>query len=141
MKAKRIREIVARYNLPMKTKDSPSTPWRPYVRPDMQGELQGWLLLLAQQSVDEAFNFEWREIIGAFAQAYKLDWNTQFFLYLEDDSALSGAVQLGENHTGDIYYLAEDSCLRKAILPHRGIQYQQDLVHISLLFYHALDLA
>ena len=51
----------------MKTKNSPSTPWRTYVAPDMQGELQGWLLLLTQQGVDEAFNFKWREIIGAFA--------------------------------------------------------------------------
>ena len=67
MRAKRIREIVARYNSPMKTKNSPSTPWRTYVAPDMQGELQGWLLLLTQQGVDEAFNFKWREIIGAFA--------------------------------------------------------------------------
>ena len=62
-------------------------------------------------------------------------------MHLEDDAALRRAIQLGEHHAGNIHDLAENASLCQAVLAHRGIEDQEDLINLGLLFYDALDLA
>ena len=96
---------------------------------------------LTQKRVDEAFHLKRRQIISALAQANQLHRHAELLLNLEDNAALGGAIQLAQLSARDIYNLTEHARLRDTVLANRGIQYQQYLVHVGLLFYYALDLA
>src|SRR5699024_6914029 len=65
---------------------------------------------------------------------------TQFFLDLEDNSALRGAIQLGQYDARDINDLTEHACLHQAVLSHGRVNDEQDLINRGLLLNDALDL-
>ncbi|CAM5342321.1 hypothetical protein SCYAM73S_02539 [Streptomyces cyaneofuscatus] len=59
----------------------------------------------------------------------------------DDDAALGGAVELGEDDAGDVHDLGEDPGLDEAVLPGGGVQDEQDLVQRTVLLHDPLDLA
>ena len=51
--------------------------------------------------VDEALGVEGREVVRTLPQTDELDRDTELALDRDDDAALGGAVELGEDDAGD----------------------------------------
>ena len=60
-----------------------------------------------EHGVDEGLRVERRQIVGAFTETDQLDRHAQLTLHQHDDAALGSAVQLGQNHAGDVGGLRE----------------------------------
>ena len=96
--------------------------------------------MLVQQRVHECFGVERCQVVRAFAQADELDGNAQLLLNGHDDTALRGAVQLGQHDTGHVHDLTEDLRLDHAVLAGRRVDDQEHLGHRGFLLNHTLDL-
>ena len=94
-----------------------------------------------EDAVDETFRIERSEIVRAFAQADELDGHAELLLHGDDDAALGGAVELGQDHAGDADRFGEHLGLRHAVLAGGGVEHEQHFVHRQVLFGDAADLA
>src|ERR1700731_3977551 len=69
-----------------------------------------------EQGRHECFGIEWHEVLDGFAGAYKSHGQSQFARDGYDYAALCGAVELGENDSGNGGGGREFARLREAIL-------------------------
>lgn len=104
-----------------------------------------WLLggkgKLVQQRVHECFRVERCQVVRAFTQADELDGNAELLLDCDHDTALCGAVELGQHDTGDVHDIAEDLRLNHTVLAGGRINHEQNLGDRRFLLDNALDLA
>src|SRR6476469_4638653 len=91
--------------------------------------------------VDEGLGVEGGEVVGALAEADELDRHTELALDRDDDAALGGAVELGQDDARDVDRLGEDLGLLETVLPGRRVEDEEHLVDGALLLDDALDLA
>src|ERR1035437_2875677 len=82
---------------------------------------------VTEHAVDELHGIERREIVHPFAEADQLDRDAQLALYLHDDAALRGSVELGEDDAGDVDHLGERTGLDEAVLAGGGVENEQHL--------------
>src|SRR5216683_756880 len=104
-----------------------------------RGRFMAWRS--AQDRVDEGGRLERRQVVGALAEADQLDGHAQFPLDSDDDPALGGAVELGQDDPRDVHHLSEHPRLAESVLAGGGVKDQQDLIHGGALLDDALDLA
>src|SRR5271165_3113671 len=83
---------------------------------------------LVKQGIGVGFGVEGDHVVDFFAGADKTDRQFQFAGNGHDDAALGGAVELGEDDSGDADGASEFAGLRQAVLPGGGVQHQQHLV-------------
>src|SRR5699024_5711337 len=69
-----------------------------------------------EQRVDEAVGVEGGEIVHPLAEAHHLHRDAELALHVDDDAALGGAVELGQDDAGDVHRLREDPGLLHAVL-------------------------
>ena len=106
-----------------------------------------WLLgaevkrILVQQCVHECFGVERCQVVRAFTQADELDGNAELLLDSDHDTALCGAVELGQHDTGDVHDIAEDLRLNHTVLAGGRVNDEQNLGDRRFLLDNALDLA
>src|SRR4029450_11088652 len=98
-------------------------------RPAMSGPLA----VLGQQGVDEGVGVKGGEVVGALAEADQLDGDAEVALDGDDDAALGGAVELGQDDPGDADGVGELAGLGEAVLAGGGVQDQQDLADLAAL--------
>src|SRR5690554_5695011 len=94
-----------------------------------------------EQGLDEVLGDEGGEVVRALAQADELDRHAELALDGDDDPALGGPVELGEDDAGDVDDLGEDLRLPQAVLARGRVQDEEDLAHRCLPGDDALDLA
>ena len=94
--------------------------------------------MLVQQCVHERFRIERRQVVRAFTQADELDGNAELLLDSDHDTALCGAVELGQHDTGDVHDIAEDLRLNHTVLAGGRVNHEQNLGDRRFLLNHAL---
>src|SRR5450759_5201949 len=82
---------------------------------------------VTEDPVDELDRIERGEIVHPFAEADQLDGDAKLALYLYDDAALRGSVELGEHDAGDVDHLGELTSLGEAVLADGGVENEQHL--------------
>src|SRR3569623_253952 len=100
------------------------------------------LRLAREQGLDEIAGIEGPQVIDAFADADETDRQLHLLGNCEDDAALGGAVELGEDEAGETYRLVELARLIERILAGAGVDHEQGLVRRGglELGHHAFDL-
>src|SRR6478672_5274766 len=91
--------------------------------------------------VDEGLGVEGRKVVRSLTESDELDRDAELSLHRDDDAALRGAVELGQDDARHVDGLGEDLGLLEAVLARRGVEDEQDLVDLALLLDDALDLA
>src|SRR5665647_3244099 len=82
---------------------------------------------VTEDPVDELDRIERGEIVHPFAEADQLDGDAKLALYLHDDAALRGSVELGEDDASDVDDLGERTSLGEAVLAGGGVENEQHL--------------
>src|ERR1044072_9204390 len=81
-----------------------------------------------EQGSRVGFRVERDHVVDLFAGAHKADGGAQFAGDGHHEPPIGGAVELGEDDTGDADGASEFARLGKAVLPGGGVQDQQDVV-------------
>src|SRR6478609_6555495 len=87
----------------------------------------------AEEGVDEGGSVEGGHVVGALAQSDELDGYAELALHLDDDPALGGPVELGQDDAGDVDDLTEDARLDEAVLAGGGVEDEEHLGDGGLL--------
>src|SRR5256885_11203728 len=74
-----------------------------------------------EERLDELLGVELDEVGGRFANTDQLHGDPQLGLHGQDDPALGGAVELGQDHAGHLDRLAELLGLVEPVLAGRGV--------------------
>lgn len=82
----------------------------------------------AEHGLDEGGRVKGLEVVDLLADADQLDGDAQGVLDVKDDAAFGGAVQFGQDQTGDIGCLVEGFSLRDSVLAGAGVQDQECFV-------------
>src|SRR5450755_710584 len=96
--------------------------------------------LVADNRINERFRVKWRQVVRALAEPDQFHRHAKFMLYRDHDAALGRSVELGQDDPGDIHDLGEHFRLPQAVLPGRGVEHEQHLVHGPVPGDHPLDL-
>ena len=83
---------------------------------------------LIDERVDEGGTVEGDDVFDLFADARVNHWELEFGGDGEDDAALGGAVELGEDDAGDAGGFGEEAGLGEAVLPGSGVHDEEGLV-------------
>src|SRR6266542_1059185 len=76
----------------------------------------------------ELMSVEGTQVLDLFADADEAHRHLQFVTDAEDDAALGGAVELGEDDTSDVHGLLEAGGLGDGVLAVGGVEHQEHLV-------------
>src|SRR3569833_1855803 len=100
------------------------------------------LRLAREQGLDEIAGIERPQVVDAFADADETDRQLHLLGNCENNAALGGAVELGEDEAGETYRLVELARLIERILAGAGVDHEQGLVRRGglELGHHAFDL-
>ena len=79
------------------------------------------LRISSEEGIHEFLGIERQQISSLFSHAYIANGNAQFARNRDDDAALRGAVELGENDSGDAGGFRELPRLLQTILPGGGV--------------------
>ncbi len=84
--------------------------------------------MLGEECVGEVGWVEGAQVLERLACSDQLHRDFQLVGYGEDDAALGGAVQLGEDDAVNLGCLGEGLCLAQAVLAGGGVDREQGLV-------------
>ena len=81
-----------------------------------------------EEGFDEIFGVEGFDVFGFFAEADEFDGQIELVADGDDDAALGGAVEFGEEDAGDVDGLEEFLGLADGVLAGGGVEDEEDFV-------------
>src|SRR5580698_324027 len=81
-----------------------------------------------EKRIDVSFGVERNEIVDLLAGADEANGHAELAGDGNDDAALRGAVELGQNDAGDADRRCELACLREAVLSRGGVENEKNIV-------------
>ena len=86
---------------------------------------------LAEKCLDEFFRVEFGDVIGFFTEADEFYGDVELVFNGNNDTASSGAVELGQEYTSDVDCFGEQFCLRNSVLACCSVEDEKDLIRCA----------